>query len=161
MALVTVISNLILLVALRLKVIGYTASLVLATSISVLFLYLCIRKRIEVKPLQIDKNMQKKMLKYSLPIVPNSTMWWLVNSSTRYCILYFVGVSANGLFAVANRIIKPFTRVWLERSYYDSWKLVPVLLLAVIFQSLNIFFGAIYTASKKPRVHSSHLLWVQ
>ncbi len=204
MALVTVISNLILLVALRLKVIGYTASLVLATSISVLYLYSCIRKRIEVKPLQIDKNMQKKMLKYSLPIVPNSTMWWLVSSSTRYCILYFVGVSANGLFAVANRIpgviaivtsifsqawqlssfeeydskdirnfysnilsiyaaalfilaslinviIKPFTSVWLERSYYDSWKLVPVLLLAVIFQSLNIFFGTIYTASKKTK----------
>lgn len=46
----------------------------------------------------------KEMLKYSIPLIPNAFMWWIISASNRFFILYFVGVEANGLFAVANKI---------------------------------------------------------
>lgn len=44
------------------------------------------------------------MIKYSAPLIPNSLSLWVTNSLNRYFILYFIGASGNGLFAVANKI---------------------------------------------------------
>jgi O-antigen/teichoic acid export membrane protein len=55
-------------------------------------------------------------------------MWWLVNNSTRYIILLFLGVTGNGLFAVATKlptIINVFTGVFTQAwqlSAFEEYK---------------------------------------
>ena len=44
------------------------------------------------------------MLSYSIPLIPNTLMWWIMNASDRYAIVLFMGVSANGIYAIANKI---------------------------------------------------------
>lgn len=46
----------------------------------------------------------KQLLAFSIPIVPSSIALWVVNLSDRMVILRFLGTSANGIYAVSNRI---------------------------------------------------------
>ena len=46
----------------------------------------------------------KEMLKYSIPLIPNLLMWWLILSMNRPILERAIGVAAVGLFAVAIKI---------------------------------------------------------
>lgn len=46
----------------------------------------------------------KELLGFSAPIVPSSIALWVVNLSSRWIILSFLGTAANGIYAVANKI---------------------------------------------------------
>ena len=50
-----------------------------------------------------DYNL-KKMLSYSLPLIPNGISWWVTNASDRLIINLFLGVKYNGLYAMAYKI---------------------------------------------------------
>ena len=50
-----------------------------------------------------DKVLVKEVLRYSLPLIPNTISWWIVNSSDRYIILGFLGKSYNGICTVSNK----------------------------------------------------------
>lgn len=46
----------------------------------------------------------KRLLRFSAPIVPSSIALWVVNLSDRLIIINYMGASANGIYAVANKI---------------------------------------------------------
>lgn len=52
----------------------------------------------------IDIHKLKELVLFSLPIVPSSIALWVVNLSDRLVILHFLGSSANGIYAVSNKI---------------------------------------------------------
>ncbi|HRH34317.1 MAG TPA: oligosaccharide flippase family protein [Catalimonadaceae bacterium] len=62
----------------------------------------------------------KKLLQYSLPLIPNSLSWWAISSLNRYLILFFLGVSANGLFAISYKI--PTVLVVFNSIFNLSWQ---------------------------------------
>lgn len=51
-----------------------------------------------------DKDVFIDMVKYSIVLIPNSFMWWIINSSNRIIITSFLGLSESGIYAVANKI---------------------------------------------------------
>lgn len=44
------------------------------------------------------------MVLYSLPLIPNAILWWVMQVSDRYILTLFLGVAANGLYTVAAKI---------------------------------------------------------
>ena len=42
----------------------------------------------------------KPMLLFGIPLIPSSIVWWLVASSDRYMITYFLGIPAAGVYSV-------------------------------------------------------------
>ncbi len=60
----------------------------------------------------IDKQYLKKLLSFSAPIVPSSIALWIVNLSDRLIIIYFLGSSANGVYAVANKVPALFSTAY-------------------------------------------------
>lgn len=52
----------------------------------------------------VDKNILKKMLSYSLPMIPNGISWWITNVSDRTIIKYSIGEYYNGLYAISCKI---------------------------------------------------------
>lgn len=46
----------------------------------------------------------KKLLKFSVPLMTMTIAYWVISSSNRYLINYFMGLDAVGQFAVANRL---------------------------------------------------------
>ena len=66
-----------------------------------------------------EKKYRKDILKYGIPLVPNSLAWWILQLSDRYMVAYFVGAAANGLYAVAykipsilNAVVSIFSQAW-------------------------------------------------
>lgn len=121
MTIVTVTFNILFLVVMDYGVIGYLLSIIFAAIISNLYLLFSVKGFKRFTKFTYDRFLLKEMLKYSVPIIPNSSMWWIVNSSSRYLILYFLGSSANGVFAVANKI--PSLIPLMSEIFIQAWQL--------------------------------------
>lgn len=82
-------------------------SLFLASIISNIIVLGYIFSKIDLKSLIDFKHFNKteinEMIRYSLPLVPNSVSWWLINASDKYFILLLINVEANGVFAISTR----------------------------------------------------------
>lgn len=46
----------------------------------------------------------KKLLKYGVPLVPNSLAWWMTQVSDRYLVTYWFGEAVTGLYAAAYKL---------------------------------------------------------
>jgi O-antigen/teichoic acid export membrane protein len=51
----------------------------------------------------VRRNACAEMLKYSVPLIPNSIMWWLVSAINRPLMERHLGLHAIGIFAVSNK----------------------------------------------------------
>ncbi len=119
---VTIILNIIFIVFLKFKVEGMLLSIIIANTFCVIYLFFALKiyKYISFKS---NKTLRKQMLKYSLPLVPNGISWWIVSASDRTIISTFLGVAANGVYAVANKfptiinsLFSIFTMSWTESA---------------------------------------------
>lgn len=61
----------------------------------------------------------KKMLMYSLPLIPNAISWWITNLSDRLIIPFFLGAASNGIYAAANKIPNIYTTIF--NVYNIAW----------------------------------------
>ena len=50
---------------------------------------------------KIDKSQLVRIIRYSLPLIPNNISWWLINASDRYVIGIFLGSVSNGIYAIS------------------------------------------------------------
>lgn len=101
---VTAVSNVLALAVLHLGVGGYLVSMTVAQLVGAAHLVVSCRLWTLLSPSNIDKGALKRMLKYCIPLIPNSLMWWIMSASDRYVILFFIGAGANGLYNVAQKI---------------------------------------------------------
>lgn len=62
----------------------------------------------------------RSMIKYSWPLIPNAVGWWLINEINRFLILLFIGVEANGIFAISARF--PSLLVMINSIFLLSWQ---------------------------------------
>lgn len=67
-----------------------------------LFFYLKIYQYINFK--YFNTSTIKSLLIYSIPIIPSSISLWVVNLSDRLLVTNFLGTSANGIYAAANKV---------------------------------------------------------
>ncbi|MGM0218360.1 lipopolysaccharide biosynthesis protein [Enterococcus sp. AZ126] len=111
--------NIIFLIFFSMGIKGYILSIVISNLFSIL--HLCIFCKINLFVIGIDKNLARNMLSYSIPMIPNALMWWIMNASNRYFIFAFVGVTANGLFAVANKI--PSILQIVSQVFNQAWQI--------------------------------------
>ena len=134
------------------------------------------------------------MLRYSLPLIPNSLFWWIGTSINRFFLSGMLGIASSGMFAAGGKIpglintaysvfqqawqlsafqesrkeglerffsmvfaylqslmimlcsIISFAAPWLaivmlQKDFYNAWPIIPILLLANLFNILNSFFG--------------------
>jgi O-antigen/teichoic acid export membrane protein len=59
--------------------------------------------KINYRKLSFSSEIIKTLLRFSLPLLSISIAYWVINSSNRYLINYFIGLDAVGMFSVANR----------------------------------------------------------
>lgn len=161
--------------------------------------------RYYMNPRKIDRNLKRSMLRYSIPMVPNSISWWINNSADKYMTEFFHGASTMALLSVAYKIpsilvtvVGIFASAWhissvdqfgteenkaffrnvhklfnavlalstacclvftkeiasflFKSDFFVAWRIVPVLLIAYVFQGEATFLGSVFTAYKKTNV---------
>ena len=112
--------NLFFLLVLKIGVTGYLLSYFLADVLTVL--YMTVRCKASTF-ITRSKNVElrKEMLKYSVPLVPNSLSWWALSSVNRYIMLAWIGVSAVGIYSATLRI--PSILTVLSDIFAQAWLL--------------------------------------
>lgn len=125
MTVITVISNIILIVLFGWGLNGYLASMLIAQVSGILFLVVRLRAWKYLSISNINKKLIWRMLVYSIPLIPNMVSWWLSNSANKIFISLMVGAAANGIYAVANKIpslISVFIRSLLKHGRFRQLK---------------------------------------
>lgn len=72
----------------------------------------------------IDKDKQKEMIRYALPLIPNSISWWISNSSDKLIVSYVCGVAANGIYSVSYKI--PSLITTCSSIFSNAWQISAV-----------------------------------
>ena len=103
-ALAMVVSTYLLLVRARMGVGGYLWSFTIGYLVGGLAAFLGSAEYRLLVPFRVDRALLRRMLVYSLPLVPNLLSWWLVSVSGRYVVLWGSGLAAAGLFAAASKM---------------------------------------------------------
>ena len=103
-ALAMVVSTYLLLVRARMGVGGYLWSFTIGYLVGGLAAFLGSAEYRLLAPFRVDRVLLRRMLVYSLPLVPNLLSWWLVSVSGRYVVLWGSGLAAAGLFAAASKM---------------------------------------------------------
>lgn len=99
---------------------GVLASLTLALMLSQL--YILIRSHL-LKYIDFslfDTLTLKKLLKYSWPMIPNSLSGWVMRLSDRLVITGFLGIEANAVYSVANKL--PILYSVLQNTFTIAWQ---------------------------------------
>lgn len=117
-----ILYNLLLLGVLRLGVTGYALAVSLANVTSILFLTVTFRLYRHYKPRRADKSakrMRRRMLRYSIPLMPTTVMWWIVNVSDTFMVTAIHGSVANGIYSFAYKfpnlaavVVGIFSQAW-------------------------------------------------
>jgi O-antigen/teichoic acid export membrane protein len=119
----TVASSIALVVILNWNASSIILSATISNIITLIYLVFAIglSKRIHLK--YINSETRKPLLRYSLPLIPNNLSWWILNVSDRTIIAIFLGVAANGIYAIAyklafipNILFGIFNMSWMEAS---------------------------------------------
>ena len=99
----TVISNIILICFCGMQAEGMIISMALSNFICTLYLFIRLHLYQKIRTELVDFKLLKEMYEYSIPLVPNSISWWIVNVSDRSIISFVLGASFNGIYAISNK----------------------------------------------------------
>ena len=98
-------SNLLFLLTFKMAIKGYLLSFIVANLFSSILYFFAgkLYKYYSISKIE-DNDLKKSMLKYSFPMIPNSAMWWITNSSDRYMVSFIISASATGILSIAYKI---------------------------------------------------------
>lgn len=199
----TILLNIIFVIVLKMNIEGLILANLLGFVISNVYFIFSSRLNINIIK-NMDRTVEKDLLKYSVPLIFSTISWWVMNVSDRYIAASYVGMKELGIYSIANRFsamlsfiytvfymgwqtssieaynsedreefyskifnllaltmfvivimsilfIKPFISVFVSQEYYRAFRYIPLLLLAMVFNSFSSFYGVGYLAVKNTK----------
>ena len=114
------ILNILFLVKYDLGINGYFLAYIISNGIIIVYAFVVGKLWQYLTKYEFDKKLFKDMTKYSVILIPNSFMWWIINSVDRIMITSYISTSANGIYAISYKIptmlttiMSVFTQAWL------------------------------------------------
>jgi len=194
------------------KIDGYIFAQILSLMVTAVFTFISTKSYSYFSISSVRIARIKEMLTYSIPLIPNALMWWLVSAMNRPMLENYWGTNSLGIFAVANKFPtlvamvftifgyswqisvmeefnKPnykefynkilrllFTGLFLlscfmaifsklivktmvDEKFFEAWKFIPILTIAVIFSSLSGFVGTNFSATKESKYYFYSSVW--
>lgn len=114
------IFNIVFLLVLRQGIHGYLMAYILAEAIAVVYAILVGKIHKDIKHFVWDFCLAKKMILFSLAVIPNSLLWWCISSSNRIMVTAMSNVSENGLLAVSYKL--PSILTMINTILMQAWK---------------------------------------
>ncbi len=101
--LTTLLGALVFIVYMGLRIDGMLLSVAVANVVAAVYLTVGMKLHKYVKLGMVDRKLQREMLGYSVPLVPNGIAWWVINASDRTIISIMISTAANGIYAVSTK----------------------------------------------------------
>lgn len=138
---------------------GYVYSIIIANIISAAYSFLFSRAYDFLRVCSVKIDIAKEMLRYSIPLIPNSIMWWLVNALNRPMMENTLGLHDIGIYAVANRfpgilsmVFTVFATSWqisvIEEYRNNGFEDFYNKVFKIVFSSLSILLICVTFSSK-------------
>ena len=108
----TLISAIIFVAILRMGAGGLLLAIALANLVCGVYLFFALKMSKYIGFKNRDKALQKSLIKYSYPLIPDSISWWIINISDRTIVSVAIGLAANGIYAVANKYAAIFNSIF-------------------------------------------------
>lgn len=144
--------NILFLVVLGWGVEGYLLAYILAMFVTALYSALAGGVFGYLRHPSFDKALFTSMAKYSVVLIPNTFMWWIINSSDRIVVAALLGTAANGILAVAYKlpsivtvVSNTFTQAWSYSAIKEEDSEDRDAFTSVVFDRLMVV-GALLTA---------------
>ena len=96
--------NILFLAVLHKGIKGYFLAYIISNIITILFAFIAGNVREVIRDYKFDIKLTKAMAAYSVVLIPNTFMWWIINSSDRVMVTSIIGVAANGIYAVSYKL---------------------------------------------------------
>ena len=143
---------------------GYVLSVALADLACTLFLV--VRERLwRQLMLRPGWAAAREMLAYSIPMIPTTVFWWITSVSDRYMVTAYLGVDANGIYAVSYKM--PTILSLVSSIFMEAWQFSAVSeaqgsrrehirffsKVWCSFQSVMFLAGACIIAFAVPEIH--------
>lgn len=128
-ALTTILFNIAFILFLHCGTAGMLFSTVLANTVCCIYLIWAEKIYSHYSICLFEKKLLKDLLKYSIPLIPNTISWWIVSASDRTIVSCFLGVASNGILSIAHKfssvysiIYNIFNLTWTESAalYMDE-----------------------------------------
>lgn len=158
--LVLALTNILLLVVFNFGVSGFLTANIAAQFISVLLLFLFTGAAFDFTCSNIDKKLLRSMIAFSTPLIANNLSWWVLNSSDRMMVEYFIDSSSLGLYSAASKIpallsiiTSIFSQAWsisAIREYYHERDNKFYSNIFSVFATAMFFGGVIIVSIVKP-----------
>ena len=91
---------------------GYIMAMIYANLLTGVYSFLFSKSYFFLRVGSFSREDVVSLLKYSIPLIPNTMMWWLVSALNRPVMEYHLDFSAIGIYAVANRFPSVITMVF-------------------------------------------------
>lgn len=105
----------------RFGLFGYVLSLVIGNIIALAYVFILARLKSFVSFSSISWRHLQEMLRYSIPLIPNSIIWLIVSYINRPIMEASMGMAAIGLFSLANKFPTLITTVY--NNFSNSWQI--------------------------------------
>ena len=118
---VTVVLDILFLAVWKIGVLGYILAIVLADTTCIVLLFFGARLYRYIRPRKIQPRVTKAMLRYCVPLIPSTALWWITDVSDRYMVTYMIGKEANGLYAISYKV--PNLLILISGIFMDAWQI--------------------------------------
>lgn len=131
-----------------LSIYGYILSIIIAPLIAIVFLSIAVNPLRYFKPSKFNAFKLKMMLKYSIPNVSNNISWWIVQTSSKYMMVYLSVIAVAG-FSGSQEL---YDEAWAISGVYTAASKLPSLINVVS----SIFLQAWSLSSAQEKESSDH-----
>ena len=137
----TIAFNLLFLIPMKLGVTGYVLSVAVADALGTLFLVVYAKLYKDFSFKLVSKSKIKEMLKYSLPMMPTTVIWWITNVSDRFIVTAICGNGENGLYSAAYKI--PTVIALVAGVFNEAWQ-ISAISESKDKEEVSKFFSAVF-----------------
>ena len=118
--LMTIALNVLFLVVFEIGIVGYVLSVVIANVLTIIFIFVFSGIGKDISFGAVKKSKMGELLRYSIPLIPATVIWWITDVSDRYLVTYFRGSAENGLYSASYKI--PTLITLLAGIFIEAWQ---------------------------------------
>ena len=112
--------NLLFLLVFEMGTLGYVLSVVISDLVMTAMIFFVARLYKYLSPSSISKQTVRSMLKFSIPYIPTTIMWFVTSASDRYIVTAYRGSAENGLYAAAYKL--PTILLLICGVFIEAWQ---------------------------------------
>lgn len=139
-ALATIVFNIIFILAIKLGANGMLLGTMIGQIVATAYLFIRLKLYRFISIKKFDKKIVKKLLKYSVPLIPNAISWWVFTASDRVIVTTILGVDWNGILAASLKFSTVF--ITFYNIFNISW--TESIAIAIDDEDVNIYFNKMF-----------------